>query len=202
MRLARLVLAVVALSLIYGQTALAECKGSSVPGRLGCEATDLFNGAAKKVDDINAGIAAQQAADALAHERSREAARILEQSITKRNDEMARAAQEAVARRKQQGLAPASAINRIELNKDLAKREQATQIGEDIAGGTASKPFRDADRAAQTYGGSAEEWVKRSSSNKLAPDGTKSETHWIQNLSTGQREEFKTKSIIDTRPSR
>lgn len=89
---------------LSGQAALADCGGGSIPGRLGCQAADAFNGAARKVDDINAGVAAQKAADALAQDRSRAAAKVLEQSIGKRNEEIARAAQEAVERRRQHQL--------------------------------------------------------------------------------------------------
>lgn len=125
----RLILTLVALFAVNGQTALAECKGSSVPGRLGCEATDLFNGASKKADDINAGIAAQQAADALAQERSREAGRILEQSIIRRNDEMAHAAQEAAERSARQNLLRNQAQHAWKPSSDPTRDQQWIRRG-------------------------------------------------------------------------
>jgi len=67
------------------------------------------------------------------------------------------------------------------------------QQGTVIAGPGAKKPFRDADRAAKTYGGEPSDWVKKSSTSHTAPDLTKFETHWIENIKTNQRFEFKTK---------
>lgn len=54
-------------------------------------------------------------------------------------------------------------------------------------------PFYNANRVAQQYGGNASDWVKMRSSSHLAPDGTRFETHWVENIRTGQRVEFKTK---------
>jgi hypothetical protein len=54
--------------------------------------------------------------------------------------------------------------------------------------------FRDAGRVAQQYGGSPSDWVKKTSSTFIAKDGTKIETHWVENIKTGQRVEYKTKT--------
>lgn len=44
------------------------------------------------------------------------------------------------------------------------------------------------------YGGKAADWVKKTSSS-FSKNGMTFETHWYENLSTGQRVEFKTKLI-------
>ena len=54
-------------------------------------------------------------------------------------------------------------------------------------------PFRDAGRVAQEYGGNPADWVKKTSSSYTARDGVQFETHWVENIKTGQRVEFKTK---------
>jgi len=86
-----------------------------------------------------------------------------------------------------------SAANAIKLNKNLASQQQVGEIGSRIAGEGTGVPFRDAERFAGQYGGRPADWVKMSSSSHVAPDGTKFQTHWVQNMSTGQRVEFKTK---------
>jgi RHS repeat-associated protein len=86
-----------------------------------------------------------------------------------------------------------NAANLANLEKSLASEEQVGETGGVIAGTGARVPFRDAARVAQQYGGSASDWVKVSSSSYTARDGTKFETHWVENIKTGQRVEFKTK---------
>lgn len=55
------------------------------------------------------------------------------------------------------------------------------------------EPFRDAEEIAETYGGEASDWIKVSSDKFVAPDGTVIETHWVENIETGQRILQKTK---------
>lgn len=86
-----------------------------------------------------------------------------------------------------------NAADAVTLNKALASQEQVGQAGARIAGEGTGVPFRDAGRVAQQYGGNAADWVKVRSSSHLAPDGTRFETHWVENIRTGQRVEFKTK---------
>jgi hypothetical protein len=83
----------------------------------------------------------------------------------------------------------------IELNKRLIFEAQKQEQGVIIAGIGASKGviFKDIDRIVKTYGGSPEEWVKKSSTASKNLDGRKIETHWIENLKTGERFEFKIK---------
>lgn len=47
--------------------------------------------------------------------------------------------------------------------------------------------------AATWHGGHAADWVKKSSSSHTARDGVTFETHWVENVRTGQHVEFKTK---------
>jgi hypothetical protein len=81
----------------------------------------------------------------------------------------------------------------LNLNKSLASEQQVGEQGSRFAGAGTNKPFRDAQSVASEYGGSPGDWVKMNSSSHIAPDGTQFETHWVQNLKTGQRVEFKTK---------
>ena len=86
-----------------------------------------------------------------------------------------------------------SAVNALNLNKYLASQAQMSEAGKIIAGAGSRLPFRDAPRIAKTYGGNVNEWVKKTSSSYLAKDGTRFESHWVENLITGQKVEFKTK---------
>ena len=86
-----------------------------------------------------------------------------------------------------------SATNANRLGKALASEQQIGDVGRVIAGQGSKTAFRDAERIAREYGGSAADWVKKSSSSYAARDGTLFETHWVENLRTGQRVEFKTK---------
>jgi len=83
--------------------------------------------------------------------------------------------------------------NGLNLNKSLASQAQMGEAGTTMAGAGARVPFRDAQRVANEHGGNAADWVKKSSSSYTAKDGTRFETHWVENVKTGQRVEFKTK---------
>jgi len=91
------------------------------------------------------------------------------------------------------GTGAESAINGLRLNKSLASTAQMGEAAEVMAGAGARVPFRDAGRIAQEYGGNAADWVKKTSSSYTARDGVQFETHWVENIVTGQRVEFKTK---------
>lgn len=77
--------------------------------------------------------------------------------------------------------------------KQLASSAQMGEQGSIMAGPGGRVPFRDAARVAQEYGGQPGDWAKVTSSSYRASDGTVFETHWVQNVKTGQRVEFKTK---------
>ena len=79
------------------------------------------------------------------------------------------------------------------LHKSFASRAQMGEVGETMAGADARAAFRGAKRIAEEYGGDAADWVKRRSSSYTARDGAKFETHWVENIRTGERVEFKTK---------
>ena len=78
------------------------------------------------------------------------------------------------------------------LAKRLASESQMAEDGITIAGKGAKSQFDDAPRVAAQHGGTPDDWVKKSSSSYKAPDGSKIETRWIENLTSGQRVEFKT----------
>jgi RHS repeat-associated protein len=84
----------------------------------------------------------------------------------------------------------ASWFNR--LLKSLASRHQMSEVGHVIAGEGSKSAFRNAATYARKYGGRAADWVKKSSRTYTARDGTRFETHWVENLRTGQRIDFKT----------
>jgi RHS repeat-associated protein len=83
-----------------------------------------------------------------------------------------------------------NAADGLRLQKSLASQAQMGEAGTIMPG-----PFRNAPRVAQQYGGSTPDWVKKYSSAYVAPDGRHIETHWVENVRTGQRVEFKTKII-------
>ncbi len=86
-----------------------------------------------------------------------------------------------------------SAADGLRLSKSLASEAQMSEVGEILAGVGGRVPFRDAERVAQQYGGSPTDWVKKTSSSYTGRDGIQFETHWVENIKTSQRIEFKTK---------
>lgn len=86
----------------------------------------------------------------------------------------------------------ASAISALNLSKSLASQQQVGESGKVIAGKGSNTVFRDAAKVAQQYGGQAADWVKKTSSSFTAADGTKFQTHWVENIKTGAREMYKT----------
>lgn len=91
------------------------------------------------------------------------------------------------------GNAANNAADGLRLNKSLASQSQMSEAGTIMAGPGGRVPFRDAPRVAEQYGGSASDWVKKTSPSYTARDGAQFETHWVENIKTGQRVEFKTK---------
>ena len=95
-----------------------------------------------------------------------------------------------------------SAIQGENLARQLTSEEQMSQAlsgeGKPIFGAGTSEPLDNADRLADQYGGHPEDWTKmRSKSSEVhgvqTPNGNKFETHWYQNIKTGQVVEIKTK---------
>ncbi|AZQ04274.1 hypothetical protein LEP1GSC190_19490 (plasmid) [Leptospira mayottensis 200901116] len=88
-----------------------------------------------------------------------------------------------------------SATNSVKLSKSLASEAQMTGKGDAII---KSDKLERAGNLAKQYGGESRDWAKMSSKSYTAKDGTKFETHWYENASTGQRVEPKTKLFKDT----
>jgi hypothetical protein len=91
----------------------------------------------------------------------------------------------------------ANAADALRLQKQLASTEQLGELaagrGRVIAGSGSSTPIRTVGRLVEQYGGSANDWAKVSSVNKLAGDGSRFEIHAYRNVVTGQVVEQKTK---------
>jgi len=79
------------------------------------------------------------------------------------------------------------------LGRQLASEQQVGEAGTAMAGAGTSTELRAASRLADRYGGAASDWAKMGSSSYRGADGLQFETHWYENISTGQRLEFKTK---------
>jgi hypothetical protein len=88
---------------------------------------------------------------------------------------------------------PQLPINRDNLRYALASEQQMKETGTIIAGkgSIKDKPFRDGPRIASQYGGATEDWVKKSSSYYNMENGKTMQTHWVENLKTGEKIEFK-----------
>lgn len=78
------------------------------------------------------------------------------------------------------------------LYKQLASEAQMAEEGIVIAGKGAKKAFEKAEYAAQKYGGHPNDYVKKTSTAVVAPNDKVISTHWIENIKTGERFEFKT----------
>nr|WP_225584871.1 RHS repeat-associated core domain-containing protein [Acidovorax sp. ACV01] len=81
----------------------------------------------------------------------------------------------------------------LKLKNMLASQGQMAEVGTVMAGPGGRVAFRGAQRVADDFGGDAADWVKKTSSSFADGKGTKFETHWVENIRTGQRVEFKTK---------
>lgn len=86
-----------------------------------------------------------------------------------------------------------SAVAGRVLGRQLASEQQVGEAGTAMAGAGTSTELRAASRLADQYGGSASDWAKIGGSSYRGADGLQFETHWYENIRTGQRVEFKTK---------
>lgn len=89
-----------------------------------------------------------------------------------------------------------NAANLGRLNKQLASEAQMAAPGKPIIGAGTKTPLRAAEDLASRYGGDAGDWAKMSSGNYNSGGGgiyDLFETHWYENIKTGQQVEFKTK---------
>ena len=103
-------------------------------------------------------------------------------------------------RKPQRGIQPAA--RRPRPRTTIGEQEQAGEAlsgkGTPLIGAGTNKPLLAGDRLAQEYGGDPEDWAKMGSGNSAAhgvqtPAGGNFETHWYQNVKTGQVAELKTK---------
>jgi RHS repeat-associated protein len=101
----------------------------------------------------------------------------------------------AVVQSQESGTPPTPNPELTLLNKKLASEQQMSEPGAQIAGPGSKAEFRDRQRVAAEHGGNPEDWVKMTSTSYEAADGTKFETHWVENKKTGQRVEQKTKIV-------
>jgi RHS repeat-associated protein len=93
-----------------------------------------------------------------------------------------------------------SSANGVKLGKQLASEAQMAEAGNPIRGHTPQKPLRIASEMAAKHGGDSKDYVKKSSSSYTSGQGLPFETHWEENLKTGQRFNEKTKLIPDNIP--
>ena len=88
-----------------------------------------------------------------------------------------------------------SAVSGRNLARSLASDSQTAGPGLAIIGAGTARPLRSAERLAADFGGRPEDWAKMSSPSYTGVDGRKFETHWYENVVTGERVEFKTKRL-------
>ncbi|MFX1412133.1 MAG: hypothetical protein ACFFA6_17470 [Promethearchaeota archaeon] len=83
-------------------------------------------------------------------------------------------------------------VDAARLERWFAVQQLASEPGRIIAGGKNNpRILWDWERVVSTYGGDRYDWVKMTSSSYTCRDGTKFQIHWIQNVTTGMRVEFK-----------
>ncbi len=82
------------------------------------------------------------------------------------------------------------------LHNDLCNQEQMSQPGKITHRGDLSSThkdyFKDAEKFAKELGGEASDYVKKTSTARILANGETSQVHWVENLKTGQRFNFKT----------
>jgi hypothetical protein len=64
---------------------------------------------------------------------------------------------------------------------------QALEASGALMAGKGADQFRDAGRFVSQYGGHVDDYAKMSSSSYKASDTLKIETHWVENVKTGER---------------
>jgi hypothetical protein len=81
------------------------------------------------------------------------------------------------------------------LRRQITSQSQMAEKGRPFAGPGSGTVFRDADRVAAEYGGVADDYAKMASSSYRDGPGLYDlfATHWVQNVKTLERFEFKTK---------
>ena len=92
-------------------------------------------------------------------------------------------------------LDPKSVINRDLLYHQLHIQEKMGEVGKTFAGKGTDELFRNEDRIVRHYGGEIGEWVKKTSSDFTTKSGQHIELHWVENMKTGKRVEYKQKLL-------
>lgn len=80
------------------------------------------------------------------------------------------------------------------LRLELAIKEKMGEAGRHIAGAETIKPLWDKERIIRVYGGHIEDWAKKSS-NKFTHINQEVEIHWLENIKTQRRVEYKVKPV-------
>jgi uncharacterized membrane protein len=92
-------------------------------------------------------------------------------------------------------LNPKSEINRDLLYHQLHIQEKMGEVGIPFAGFGTNKIFRNEDRIIKEYGGNIGEWVKSRSSKFVTKTGQEVELHWVENIISKKRVEYKQKLL-------
>lgn len=92
-------------------------------------------------------------------------------------------------------LDPKSVINKDLLHHKLSIQERMGEVGTPFAGGNTGNIFKNENRIVNQYGGSLGDWVKKSSSKFTTKAGQDIELHWVENIKTGKRVEYKQKLL-------
>jgi hypothetical protein len=92
-------------------------------------------------------------------------------------------------------LTASSVVNRDLLYHQLMVQEKMGEVGKIFAGqgSVPFKAFRNESHFIEKYGGQTGDWVKKTSTNFTTKSGQMSEIHWVENVVTGQRIDFKPK---------
>jgi hypothetical protein len=99
-----------------------------------------------------------------------------------------------------------SAISRLQLRENLIHQQQLQEVGRITSQGglhaeqySRHQIFQDVIYYQQKYGGEAKDWVKKSSTRAHLMDKIEMETHWVENLKTGDRFDFKVVKLNTTK---
>ncbi len=95
-----------------------------------------------------------------------------------------------------------SAISRLQLRENLIHQQQLQEIGRITSKGSLggeqvsrNKIFRDVIYIQQRYGGEIGDWIKKSSKRYDVTWDRVIETHWVENIKTGQKIDIKIKQV-------
>jgi hypothetical protein len=81
------------------------------------------------------------------------------------------------------------------LRFELAVQEKMGEAGRHIAGAGTTKALWDKERILRDYGGRIEDWAKKSSDKFKTYSNQEVELHWLENIKTQRRVEYKIKPV-------